>query len=131
MCDHVVWLHLLKQTVEFSKEKLEVLVNFVPENRRSELMPEVVRAAARKFPSSDPGRGSPVKIIWTVQGFDAPETMDMEGYMEGSMEGIMEPDMEEYMEDCSFFVHGQHDLHIMVREGCEKKTGKPEKYFFS
>ena len=99
MCDHVVWLHLLKQTVEFSKEKLEVLVNFVPENRRSELMPEVVRAAARKFPSSDPGRGSPVKIIWTVQGFDAPETMDMEGYMEGYTEGVMEPDTVEYMED--------------------------------
>ena len=99
MCDHVVWLHLLKQTVEFSKKKLEVLVNFVPENRRSELMPEVVRAAARKFPSSDPGRGSPVKIIWTVQGFDAPETMDMEGYMEGYTEGVMEPDTVEYMED--------------------------------
>ena len=99
VCDHMVWLHLLKQTVEFSKEKLEVLVNFVPENRRSELMPEVVRAAARKFPSSDPGRGSPVKIIWTVQGFDAPETMDMEGYMEGYTEGVMEPDTVEYMED--------------------------------
>ena len=78
MCDRVVWLHLLKQTVEFSKEKLKQLFNFVPESRRPELMPELLRAAASKFPSSDPRiHGSPVKIIWTVQGSGALETMDM------------------------------------------------------
>ena len=70
-------------------------------------MPEVVRAAARKFPSSDPGRGSPVRIIWTVQGLDAPETMDMEGYMKGSTEGYMEGDREA-------FVRGQPNLQVMV-----------------
>ena len=83
MCDRVVWLHLLKQIEEFPKEKLQELVNFVRENRRSELMPEVLRAAASKFPSSDPRRGSLLKIIWTVQGWGAPKTMDMEGYVAG------------------------------------------------
>ena len=78
MCDHKVWLHLLKQTAEFSKEKLEELVDFVPEKRRPELMPEVLRAAASKLPSSDP-RSSPIKIIWTVQDWGAPETLDMMG----------------------------------------------------
>ena len=78
----MVWLHLLKQTAVFSKEKLEELVSFVRENRRSELMPEVLRAAASKFPPSDPRRKrSTVRIIWTVQGWAAPETMDMEGYV--------------------------------------------------
>ena len=51
VCDRVVWLHLLKQTAVFSKEKLEELVSFVRENRRSELMPEVLRAAAIKVPT--------------------------------------------------------------------------------
>ena len=78
MCDHKVWLHLLKQTVEFSVEFSEQLFNFVPESRRPELMGEVLRAAASKFPSSDPGiHGCPVKLSWTVQGWGAPETMDM------------------------------------------------------
>ena len=82
VCDRVVWLHLLKQTAVFSKEKLKELVSFVRENRRSELMPEVLRAAASKFPPSDPRRKrSTVRIIWTVQGWAAPETMDMEGYV--------------------------------------------------
>ena len=82
VCDRVVWLHLLKQTAVFSKEKLKELVSFVRENRRSELMPEVLRAAASKFPPSDPRRKrSTVRIIWTVQGWGAPETMDMEGYV--------------------------------------------------
>ena len=83
MCDGLVWLHLLKQTTEFSNETLEGLVGFVPKNRRSVLMPEVLRAAASKFPSSDPRRGSLLKIIWTVQGWGAPKTMDMEGYVAG------------------------------------------------
>jgi len=78
VCDRKVWFHLLKQTAEFSKEKLEELVDFVPEKRRPELMPEVLRAAASKLPSSDP-RSSPIKIIWAVQGWGAPETLDMMG----------------------------------------------------
>ena len=41
------------------------------------------RTAASKFPSSDPRRGSLLKIIWTVQGWGAPKTMDMEGYVAG------------------------------------------------
>ena len=78
MCDRVVWLHLLKQTVGFSVEFSEQLFNFVPESRRPELMGEVLRAAASKFPASDPRiHGCPVKLSWTVQGWGAPETMDM------------------------------------------------------
>ena len=42
-------------------------------------MPEVLRAAASKLPSSDPRILSPPKIIWTVQGWAAPETLDMMG----------------------------------------------------
>ena len=56
VCDRVVWLHLLKQTTDFSKETLEGLFDFVPENRRSVLMPEVLRAAARRFPSWGVGK---------------------------------------------------------------------------
>ena len=98
MCDGLVWLHLLKQTTEFSKKTLEGLVDFVPENRRSELMPEVLRTAARRFPSFEALRASqaplsasvrrgpclltgqnPAKIIWTLKGWSAAETFSMEG----------------------------------------------------
>ena len=78
VCDRQVWLHLLKQTADFSQERLEELFNFVPKKMRSELMPEVVRAAAGKLPPSDPWRGSPFKIIWTVQGWDDPQTLELE-----------------------------------------------------
>ena len=78
MCDRTVWLRLLNQTAEFSEEKLEELFKFVRENRRAELMPEVVRVAASKFPSSHPHdrRGSPPKIIWTVEGWGTSETLE-------------------------------------------------------
>ena len=78
MCDRTVWLRLLNQTAEFSEEKLEELFKFVRENRRAELMPEVVRVAANKFPSSHPHdrRGSPPKIIWTVEGWGTSETLE-------------------------------------------------------
>ena len=78
MCDRTVWLRLLNQTAEFSEEKLEELFKFVRENRRAELMPEVVRVAASKFPSSHPQdrRGSPPKIIWTVEGWGTSETLE-------------------------------------------------------
>ena len=79
VCDRVVWLHLLKQTAEFSKEKLEELVKFVPKKGRgrSELMAEVLRTAASKFPPSyeydpeyeeGPRPLCPAKILWTVEG---------------------------------------------------------------
>ena len=71
---------MLKQTSEFSKEKLEELVNFVLEKGRgrAELMAEVLKVAASKFPpSSNPfTEGSPPKIIWTVEGWGASETLD-------------------------------------------------------
>ena len=85
MCDRTVWLRLLNQTAEFSEEKLEELFNFVLDKRRAitqirraELMPEVVRVAANKFPSSHPHdrRGSPPKIIWTVEGWGTSETLE-------------------------------------------------------
>ena len=67
VCDGVVWLHLLKQTTEFSKETLEGLVDFVPKNRRLVLMPEVLRFAARRLSSlvASPGQ-SPARITWTL-----------------------------------------------------------------
>ena len=73
-----MWLHLLKQTTEFSKENLEEFLQFVPKNRRLDLMPEVLRAAVRRFPSFE-DRSERAKIIWTVQGWAAPETFYIEG----------------------------------------------------
>ena len=76
MCDRKVWVHLLNQTEKFPLKKLKELVNFVPEKSRLDLMPEVLKAAASKFPSSE--RENPAKIIWTVRGCPgAPQTMDM------------------------------------------------------
>ena len=64
------------QTNKFPLKKLRELVNFVPENSRSDLMPEVLRAAASKFTSS--GRENPTKFMWTVPGCQgAPQTMDL------------------------------------------------------
>ena len=63
----MVWLHLLKQTTEFSKKTLEGLVDFVPENRRSELMPEVLRTAARRFPSFEALRASQAPLSASVR----------------------------------------------------------------
>ena len=82
VCDHMVWVHLLKQITEFPKERLEELFNFVPEVQRSELMPEVLRAAASKLPSYRPPlqrNPNPMKIVWTLQGRGALETLDIKG----------------------------------------------------
>ena len=43
-------------------------------------MPEVLRAAARRFPSFEVEEGkNPIKIVWTLQGWAAPETFYVEG----------------------------------------------------
>ena len=74
----MVWFHLLEQIRDFPKERLEELVQFVPEVRRSELMPEVLRSAASKFYPLAAQR-TPIKITWTLQGCGTPETSDIRG----------------------------------------------------
>ena len=76
----MVWFHLIKQIGQFPKERLEELVHFVPEARRSELMPEVLRSAASKFPAFHPlaAQRTP-KLTWTVPGCGAPETSGIQG----------------------------------------------------
>ena len=77
MCDRKVWLHLLKQTAHFSKQKLEELVDFAGgEDRSPELMRELLRVAASRWKfSPEPRQKNLLKITWTVPGWGAPDTL--------------------------------------------------------
>ena len=52
VCDQEVWRQLLKKTAEFTKEKVEHLKAFKGSKGSEEMMPEMVKEAARRIPFS-------------------------------------------------------------------------------
>ena len=52
VCDQEVWRQLLKKTAEFTKEKVEHLKAFKGSKGSEEIMPEMVKEAARRIPFS-------------------------------------------------------------------------------
>ena len=88
VCDREVWRQLLKKTAEFTKEKVEQLKAFKGSKGSEEMMPEMVKEAARRIPFSlkpmpvlefgvwweeeDPswlrGIKSQVKVTLTIEG---------------------------------------------------------------
>ena len=52
VCDREVWRQLLKKTAEFTEEKVEQLRAFKGSKGSVEMMPEVVKEAARRIPFS-------------------------------------------------------------------------------
>ena len=52
VCDREVWRQLLKKTAEFTKEKVEQLRAFKGSKGSVEMMPEMVKEAARRIPFS-------------------------------------------------------------------------------
>ena len=87
VCDREVWRQLLKKTAEFTKVKVEQLKAFKGSKGSEEMMPEMVKEAARRIPFSlkpmpvlefgireeeDPswlrGIKSQVKVTLTIEG---------------------------------------------------------------
>ena len=82
VCDREVWLQLLKKTAEFTKEKVEQLKAFKGNKGSEEMMPEMVKEAARRipfslkpmpllavvYPSWLRGIKSQVKVTLTIEG---------------------------------------------------------------
>ena len=82
VCDREVWLQLLKKTAEFTKEKVEQLKAFKGSKGSEEMMPEMVKEAARRipfslkpmpllavvYPSWLRGIKSQVKVTLTIEG---------------------------------------------------------------
>ena len=52
VCDREVWRELLKKSVEFTKERVEELKGFKGSKGSPEMMPELVKEAARRIPFS-------------------------------------------------------------------------------
>ena len=52
VCDREAWRQLLKKTAEFTKEKVEQLKAFKGSKGSEEMMPEMVKEAARRIPFS-------------------------------------------------------------------------------
>ena len=81
VCDREVWRQLLEKTAEFTKEKVEQLKAFKGSKGSEEMMPEMVKEAARRIPFSlkpipvleeDPswlrGIKSRVRVTLTIEG---------------------------------------------------------------
>lgn len=82
VCDREVWRQLLKKTAEFTKEKVEQLKAFKGSKGSEEMMPEMVKEAARRipfslkpmpllavvYPSWLRGIKSQVKVTLTIEG---------------------------------------------------------------
>ena len=77
VCDREVWCHLVKG-VDFTKEQMEELVLFgmglFGISGSPEMMSEVVKEAARRFPVSEN-----VKLTIAIQSWGNPETFEVDG----------------------------------------------------
>ena len=72
VCDREVWRQLLKKTAEFTKVKVEQLKAFKGSKGSVEMMPEMVKEAARRIPFS-------LKPMPVAREFGVQEEEDADG----------------------------------------------------
>ena len=82
LCDRVVWRHLLKG-VNFTKEMMEELrvlgQGLFGISGSPEMMPEVVKEAAQRFPVKYQDFLGNIKIVIAIQSWGEPETFEVDG----------------------------------------------------
>ena len=82
LCDRVVWRHLLKG-VDFTKEMMEELrvlgQGLFGISGSPEMMPEVVKEAAQRFPVKYQDFLSNIKIAIAIQSWGKPESFEVDG----------------------------------------------------